>query len=56
MTVVDLKTYKIRKKRDHINHIRETILKISGHYFTNDEIYDIYEAAVFVSELSKEEK
>lgn len=53
--VVDLKAYKINKKRDRIKHIRETILRNTGLRLSDDEIFDIYGAAVFVSELSRGE-
>ena len=55
MKVVDLKAYKINKKRDRIKHIRETILRVTGRRLSDDEIFDIYGAAVFVSELSRGE-
>jgi hypothetical protein len=36
-----------------VKHIRETILRVTGRRLTDDEIFDIYGAAVFVSDLSK---
>ena len=55
MKVVDLKKYKRLKKRDRVKHIRDTILRVTGRHLTDDEIYDIYGAAVFVSEVSRGE-
>ena len=55
MKVVDLKAYKLNKKRDRVKHIRETILRVTGRRLSDDEIFDIYGAAVFVSELSRGE-
>jgi hypothetical protein len=51
--VVNLKAYQLHKKRDRIKHIRETILRVTGRRLSDDEIFDIYGAAVFVSDLSK---
>jgi len=53
--IVNLKAYKINKKRDRIKHIRETILRHTGRRLSDDEIFDIYGAAVFVAELSRGE-
>jgi hypothetical protein len=51
--VVNLKAYQLHKKQDRVKHIRETILRATGRRLTDDEIFDIYRAAVFVSDLSK---
>lgn len=53
--VVNLKAYQLHKKRDRVKHIRETVLRVMGRRLSDDEIFDIYGAAVFVSELSRGE-